>query len=466
MEHPGAIIYNASALLLDSSATRQQLLARADVIAHETAHMWFGDIVTMEWFDDVWMKEVFANFMAAKIVNPRFPDLDHELRFLHTHYPLAYDVDRTAGTHAIRQPLQNLADAGSLYGPIIYLKSPIVMRQLAMMLGELELRDGLCEFLNTYVRQRLVARPARSSGVAHGGRPVCVEPCLDRRCRPPGRRVRLSAGTGLARLDLHCYPGSPQATNGNGIALPRKWPQRLEVASATVSGSNICPSRSTAVPTTTMVGYPAPAWVLPNGRGIGYGEFQLDERSRGWLLENLPDIPDALTRGSAWITLWDSMLGGEIEPDDLLSLATRALPLENNELNLQRILTYIERLFWVFMSAEARASQAKSLGAMLRASLGSVTSASAKAALFACLRSVAMTDTMLDWLRGLWMGDVRIDGLPLSEGDRIALVKELAVRRTDGDMLDPTSAGFDSQSGWPQRLGLHGPGAVVGSRRS
>ena len=67
------------------------------MIAHETAHMWFGDLVTMRWFNDVWMKEVFANFMAAKIVNPSFPEINHELRFLLSHYPAAYDVDRTAG---------------------------------------------------------------------------------------------------------------------------------------------------------------------------------------------------------------------------------------------------------------------------------------------------------------------------------------------------------------------------------
>ena len=105
MEHPGAIFYNASGLLLDESATQNQQLERASVIAHETAHMWFGDLVTMRWFNDVWMKEVFANFMAAKIVNPSFPDMNHDLRFLYAHYPPAYDVDRTAGTNAIRQPL-------------------------------------------------------------------------------------------------------------------------------------------------------------------------------------------------------------------------------------------------------------------------------------------------------------------------------------------------------------------------
>ena len=142
MEHPGAIFYNANSLLLDESATQGQLLGRASLISHETAHMWFGDLVTMRWFNDVWMKEVFANFMAAKIVNPSFPDVNHELRFLLQHYPSAYDVDRTEGANPIRQPLANLNEAGSLYGAIIYQKAPIVMRQLEILIGADALRDG------------------------------------------------------------------------------------------------------------------------------------------------------------------------------------------------------------------------------------------------------------------------------------------------------------------------------------
>ncbi len=150
MEHPGAVFYNASGLLLDESATQNQLLERASTIAHETSHMWFGDLVTMKWFTDVWMKEVFANFMAAKIVNPSFPSVNHELRFLHAYYPAAYDVDRTAGTNAIRQPLDNLKDAGTLYGAIIYQKAPIVMRQLETIMGADAFRDGLREYLSQH----------------------------------------------------------------------------------------------------------------------------------------------------------------------------------------------------------------------------------------------------------------------------------------------------------------------------
>ncbi|MBL4644089.1 MAG: peptidase M1, partial [Flavobacteriaceae bacterium] len=73
MEHVGAIQYRESSLFLDKNATQSRKLGRAKLIAHETSHMWFGDLVTMKWFNDVWMKEVFANFMADKIMNPVFP---------------------------------------------------------------------------------------------------------------------------------------------------------------------------------------------------------------------------------------------------------------------------------------------------------------------------------------------------------------------------------------------------------
>ena len=68
-------------MFLDKNATQAQELSRAKLIAHETAHMWFGNLVTMEWFTDVWMKEVFANFMAGKIVNPLFKSINHDLQF-------------------------------------------------------------------------------------------------------------------------------------------------------------------------------------------------------------------------------------------------------------------------------------------------------------------------------------------------------------------------------------------------
>ena len=150
MEHVGAIQYRASSLLLDEAPSQTRLLGRAGLIAHETAHMWFGNLVTMAWFNDVWTKEVFANFMAAKIVNPSFPEVNHDLNFLVSHYPQAYSVDRTAGANPIRQYLPNLNEAGQMYGAIIYDKAPIMMRQLEFLIGAEAFRDGLREYLETF----------------------------------------------------------------------------------------------------------------------------------------------------------------------------------------------------------------------------------------------------------------------------------------------------------------------------
>lgn len=150
MEHTGAILYRASSLFLDEDPSQSALLGRASLIAHETAHMWFGNLVTMEWFNDVWTKEVYANFMAAKIVNPQFDDVNHDLNFLLRHYPSAYGVDRTEGANAIRQHLGNLNLAGQMYGPIIYQKAPVMMRQLELLLGEELFRDGIREYLQRF----------------------------------------------------------------------------------------------------------------------------------------------------------------------------------------------------------------------------------------------------------------------------------------------------------------------------
>lgn len=150
MEHVGAILYRSASLFLEEAPSDTELLGRASLIAHETAHMWFGNLVTMRWFNDVWTKEVFANFMAAKIVNPGFPHIDHDLNFLVRHYPRAYSVDRTAGANPIRQRLPNLNQAGQMYGAIIYNKAPIMMRELERTIGEAAFRDGMQEYLAAY----------------------------------------------------------------------------------------------------------------------------------------------------------------------------------------------------------------------------------------------------------------------------------------------------------------------------
>jgi aminopeptidase N len=426
MEHAGAIFYNASGLLLDPSATQNQKLGRASVIAHETAHMWFGDLVTMRWFDDVWMKEVFANFMAAKIVNPSFPEINHELRFLYAHYPAAYDVDRTPGTNAIHQTLENLDEAGSLYGAIIYQKAPIVMRQLESTLGEDAFRDGLREYLEGHAFANatwsdLIALLDRrtSEDLAAWSRAWVDEP--GRPAVTTGLRV--SDGH-VARLALM----QRDPVSGRNLT----WSQRLQIIVSSSGSVRVLPVRlsgsETEVP--DAAGLPAPDFVLPTGGGVGYGDFVLDDGSLTYLLDHLPDIPDPLTRGAAWVTLWEQMLDGRAAPSAMLALAMRALPLESDELNVARILGYAQETFWRFLDPSAREAAAPDLERVLRAGLDRAQTPSLKSAWFSTLRDTARSRNVVEWLARIWRKTEAVPGLTLAEPDYINLALELAVRET------------------------------------
>jgi aminopeptidase N len=427
MEHPGAVFYNASGLMLDESATQNQKLERASTISHETAHMWFGDLVTMRWFTDVWMKEVFANLMAARIVNPSFPGINHELRFLHAYYPAAYDVDRTAGTNAIRQPLDNLKDAGTLYGAIIYQKAPIVMRQLETIVGADAFRDGLREYLKRYqfgnaswpdLIAQLDSRTPEDlatwsrAWVEEAGRPIVATD------------LHVEAGR-IARLAFTVTDPYPH----RGLA----WVEDLQVALGYADRVQLVPVRlaGTRVEVAGARGLPAPLFVLPNGAGLGYGEFHLDDGSLSWLSTHLPDLSgpnDALTRGSAWVTLWDALLNSELRAVNFLDLALRALPREADELNVHRVLTYVEQAYWRFTPEAQRTARAPQIEQVLRNGLAAATSTSLKSAYFAALRDVAVTPATLGWLARVWRREEVVAGLSLAETDFILLAQELAVR--------------------------------------
>ncbi len=150
MEHTGATLYNDSQMFLGENPTLDEELRRIQLIAHETAHMWFGDYVTMEWFNDVWTKEIFANYFAARMTEPLFPEVNHRLNRLKTYTHAAYNEDRTAGNTSIRQELDNLNNAGLIYGQTIYNKAPIVMDKIVELMGEEAFRAGIQEYLRTY----------------------------------------------------------------------------------------------------------------------------------------------------------------------------------------------------------------------------------------------------------------------------------------------------------------------------
>ncbi|MEO5883040.1 MAG: M1 family aminopeptidase [Caldimonas sp.] len=427
MEHVGAISYSADELILEDSATQAQRLSRARLIAHEVAHAWFGNLVTMRWFDDVWTKEVFANFMASKIADPLFPDVRHDLRFFLDNHLGAYPVDRSAGTHPIRQPLGNLADAADLYTALIYEKAPVVMRQLEAMLGEAAFRAGLGAYLREHRHANATWDDLIAALAPHARFDLRTwsRVWIDEPGRPLVRTV-LEVSRGRTRT-LRLVEEDPGGRK-------RHWPQQLRVT--LLCGGTLreltVDMVSAGVDLTRAAGDCVADAVLAGGQGWGYGEFRLDERSRRFLAGNLANLTDSLTRSVAWSGLWEAMLAGRMAPPALLPTLLGALRVEPDEQLATALLGDLNTLWWRFLSADQRTASAGGLESMLRQRLEDAPTATRKALWFKALLDLAVTTDTVAWLHSVWNREVAVAGLPLSEADETALARALARRDVAG----------------------------------
>ena len=423
MEHPGAIFYKDASLFLELSATKNQYLSRAGLISHETAHMWFGDLVTMNWFDDVWTKEVFAGFMGSKIVNPSFPEINHELRFL-SNYSSAYGVDRSLGANEIRQPLKNLNLAGTLYGSIIYAKAPVVMKQLELLVGEKTFQKGMQIYLSNYAYDNAtwpdlirILDNLSEEDLTAWSRVWVDEP--DR----PIVEYDLVIDQDDQIRELKLKQSDPKNNN-------RIWMQNLQLRLGYENNDVLLPIyfNDKEIKILEAEGLRKPNYILPNGVGVGYGYFKMDSGTRSFLLENLPKINDPYLRGIIWLNVWEDMLNGNIKPVEMIELCINALKTEDDILNTQRILTRLNSTFWNFLTQDQRQDKAVELESILSQHMNEANTLTTRSMYFRSLRSMILTDNGYEWLKSVWMKTDSIKGVTLSERDYITIASELALR--------------------------------------
>lgn len=409
MEHVGAIQYNASSLFLDEDPSESQLLGRASLIAHETAHMWFGDLVTMEWFNDVWTKEVFANFMAAKIVNPNFPDIDHDLNFLLRHHPGAYSVDRSGGANPIHQYLGNLNEAGQMYGPIIYNKAPIMMRQLELLVGEEAFREGLQEYLAEFAFDnatwpdliRLLDQKTEED----------LKTWSDVWVNTPGRpHFSLDDDNVNSRIHQHDPSGAD-----------RLWPQKFTLLELTQTGQSVLEISAESEFTDLESGEGSD--FIFNENGYGYGLFPASLRNLEYW-----DLLNDRAKGSELINLYENMLEGTVSPADYFTELQELIQNEENQLLLNRSLNHLETICWNLFSAEDREDYCSELEQVLWDQMLVQTEAGRKRIFFESFRNIAFSEDQLNKIYNIWSGELQVEGLNLSESDFISMAGELAVK--------------------------------------
>ena len=175
MEYAGATFLNEDSVLFRTAPTASDRFRRDILTLHELTHQWFGDLVTMRWFDDLWLKEGFAQYMAYRCLDALDPDAHAWKHFYEDIKPLAYEIDETEGTIPIFQDIPNLKDAKSAYGAIVYQKAPAILRQLEFRLGLTaklpEFAAGMCAGPMRFGGSPSIALHAnRSSGCSWGKR--------------------------------------------------------------------------------------------------------------------------------------------------------------------------------------------------------------------------------------------------------------------------------------------------------
>ena len=355
MEHPGATFYNEDRFIFRERPTLPQRLGRMSAILHEVAHQWFGDLVTMRWFDDLWLKEGFATYMAAKAQ----ADLDSASgawkTFFLANKPAAYGIDQTAGTTPLWQSLGNLDQAKSAYGAIVYNKAPSVLKQLNYLVGERAFQSGVRTFLAAHAYGNATWQDLLGAIAGAAGRPLVNfgAQFVLRPGMPEVEQRLLVRGGRIARLDLAQHP--VQSLSG-----PGPWPMRTQVLLAWDDRpAELLPvelaGRMTEV--TAARGLPAPAFVFANAGDYGYMLTRLDPGSVRALEHGaLGRVDDAFLRAMLWGALWDEVRAARMDPALFVRLALAELPHERDEQIVPRVLGRLRRAMGAYLAGNRRAA--------------------------------------------------------------------------------------------------------------
>jgi aminopeptidase N len=426
MEHPGAIWYRDSRLLLDKNPSLTRQISQASLIAHETAHMWFGNLVTMKWFDDVWLKEVFAGFMADKIIAKQFPDVNHQLQFVLSHNPKAYAIDRSNGTHPIKQNLANLKYAGTLYGPVIYNKAPVVFQQLEQIMGEENFRKAVREYLNRFAHANADWKQLADIFDSHSSHNISAW------------SNAWVFGEGMPEIQYRIVKNNGYELEiETADAKMKEFPSQLLGAAIiyedTIVYKDIWLDKTFVKVSLTREAHPS--LVLLNGKGLGYGFFRLHPSDIQFVLENLDVLTDETFRASVYINLYENFLNETVDAITYFDIIVQRVKMENDQQMANYLLSCLHNLCINFLDYENDTSFSSVVETLLWERLNE-TSPASKEIYFQNWIRLARSSQSLKKMADLYNAQVLIDGFILSEQNRTDLACEIYIRKEDDQLLE------------------------------
>jgi len=343
MEHAGATFLRESAIIFPQEPTKSDHISRAVLIFHEAAHQWFGDTVTMKWFDDLWLKEGFANFMAYKAVDKIMPDANAWKVFYERIKQPAYATDSTRGTTPIYQPIDNLNSAKSAYGNIVYNKAPAFLKQAEFYLGPEKFQTAVRAFLKKHEYKNATWEDlvkefeiAAAEDLREWSTIWVKQPGLPLVSLPPGNFfINRSVGSVIVKQEF--------LNNSRWQVKIQPWLERFKALVIFTDGGRQELNIETKAKNEQGVkpiymltpsdrrGKIGVAAVLPNYQDYGYGIFLLDDKSREYVLKNVQNEKDAFLRSMMYGALWDSVREGELDPRTYVEVAIKNLPTEQDE---------------------------------------------------------------------------------------------------------------------------------------
>ncbi len=368
MEHAGATFLRESSVIFPSEPTKNDYVSRASVIFHEAAHQWFGDTVTMKWFDDLWLKEGFATFMAYKAMAKVMPEYNSWKIFYERTKQGAYQTDSTKGTTPIYQEIANLNSAKSAYGNIVYNKAPAFLKQAEFFLGEDKFRTAVRAFLKKHEFANATWTDLVNEFSASAGKDFAEQNGIE--VAEWAQKWVTQRGLPIIRIrndELRAYRrsediaktgGGPHDTAENysfeqtdATSENKLWNQNVQVLVRystrpdELKDANIRKVRNFPFASYWVItggkynpNNETPAFIFPNFRDYGYGIFLLDSKSRHYVLKNIQLEKDDFLRAMMWGALWDSVRENELDPAEYVELVVKNIAIESDETTIQSLL--------------------------------------------------------------------------------------------------------------------------------
>ncbi len=431
MEHAGATFLNEDGVLFRSTPTASDYFRRNILVLHETCHQWFGDLVTMRWFDDLWLKEGFAQYMAYKALARLEPESNPWKHFYEDIKPLAYGIDETQGTTPIFQTIANLKDAKSAYGAIVYQKAPAVLKQLEFRIGSDAFRNGLRAYLKDHAYGNaewsdLIGAFKAAGGYSASDIDAWADAWIKHRGMPEIDAAWSCNAGKIDQLVLTQHDVLP-----DGLV----WPISNNIT-LDYSGQTGLPNRmvrvdwsTSSVSVSKAIGLQCPAFLFANSGDEAYGRFLLDEKSEAVAAREIIESPlneqDPLLRSMLWGALWENVHVASSSPHGYVGIALKSLPGETDE-SLARVQgVRIATALHSYMTDASRTALAPRVESVIADRMLNAPTLGLRIVNFRAFTAIAESPAALQQVKDLLDGKLTVPGLELKPLDRWNLIGHL-----------------------------------------